>query len=295
MSSLHNSASLMDWLKVFPQYLLPKHLLSLGMHRLTRIRQPLFKNWLIKKFIHLYRVDMSEAVEENPTVYAHFNDFFTRALKPGARPVTAPADIITSPVDGTISQIAQLDGEQLIQAKNHHYRLTQLLADDTLAQQFSGGTFTTIYLAPSNYHRIHMPCDGALKQMHYLPGDLFSVNPHTARCVPGLLARNERVVTLFETPNGPMILILVGAIFVGSMDVAWEEASLTPPYGNTPKKVNYKDGQVNLKKGEEMGRFNMGSTIILLFPAGKARWQTDCQSGQTVRMGQTLGESIKHV
>ena len=260
------------------------------MHRITRVRRPAFKNWLIKRFIRLYRIDMSEAVEENPTAYVHFNEFFTRPLKPDVRPLAAAAHMISSPVDGTISQIASLDGDRLIQAKNHQYRLTQLLADESLAQQFIGGTFATIYLAPSDYHRIHMPCDGTLQQMHYLPGDLFAVNPHTARCVPGLLARNERVVTLFDTPTGPMILILVGAIFVGSMDVVWEKASLTPPYGNKPRKVNYTDGQISLKKGEEMGRFNMGSTIILLFPAGAAQWQANCQAGHTVRLGQALGE-----
>jgi phosphatidylserine decarboxylase len=207
---------------------------------------------------------MDEALNSDIASYASFNDFFTRALKPGARPV-AKADLVC-PVDGAISQFGPISGDQIFQAKGHRYSTTALVGGDAaLAAQFKDGSFATLYLSPRDYHRIHMPCDGRLTQMIYVPGDLFSVNPTTARGVPGLFARNERVVCVFESAHGPFVLVLVGATIVGSMATVWHGV-VNPPRLPDVKTWHYADQKVELKQGDEMGRFLLGSTVVMLFP-----------------------------
>ncbi|MDH5436846.1 MAG: archaetidylserine decarboxylase, partial [Gammaproteobacteria bacterium] len=212
-------SKLIDYLATLPQYLLPHHLLSRMMLFITRIRFIAFKNFFIETFIQLFDVDMNLANRSEPEDYLHFNDFFTRSLKSVVRPIEGDDTTLVSPVDGTISQIGSINDELVFQAKGHHYTLTSLLGgDSTLAAQFINGKFTTIYLSPRDYHRIHMPVAGKLKTMLHVPGRLFSVNSRTTRMVPDLFARNERVVSIFDTECGPMALIMVGAIFVGSME-----------------------------------------------------------------------------
>jgi phosphatidylserine decarboxylase len=268
------------------QYLLPQHALSRLILRATRVRAPWFKNWLIRGFLKLYAIDMSDAVQSDPLSFASFNEFFTRELKSGSRNIAPGLQEIACPVDGTISEAGQIEGDRLLQAKGRNYTLSELLAAQSWAKDFEGGSFATIYLAPFNYHRIHMPVRGELRETVYVPGRLFSVNAATAAQVPRLFARNERVLTLFDTACGQVALILVGALNVGSMATVW--AGDITPAGR--RVVNTLPPQaVTLDKGAELGRFNMGSTVILLFQAGRARWHADARAGATVRLGQSLG------
>lgn len=241
---------------------------------------------VIRWFVARYGVDLSEAAEPDAAAYASFNDFFTRALKAGARPL-ADADWLC-PVDGAISQFGAIEADQIFQAKGHHYSTTALLGGDAeLAAQFQDGHFATLYLSPRDYHRIHMPCAGRLKRMVHVPGALYSVNPLTARGVPGLFARNERVVCLFDTAHGPLALVLVGATIVGSMATVWHGV-VNPPRPGQLRCFDYQDQSIELAQGAEMGRFLLGSTVVLLWPAQGQRFASDWASGRSVRMGEAM-------
>jgi phosphatidylserine decarboxylase len=269
------------------QHLLPQHWLTSIVYGATRARTPMIKNNLIESFCGSFHPDMSDAEQPDPVKFESFNAFFTRALRPGARPADADPRTLVSPVDGTVSQAGPLDGSWLVQAKGHAYTLEALLADQsTWAAAFRGGSFATLYLAPFNYHRIHMPLAGTLRAAWYVPGNLFSVNAATAASVPGLFARNERVVCIFA--DGPLCfaMVLVGALFVGSMTTVW--------HGDvTPRRPRRREdlpvpAQAALPKSAEMGRFNMGSTVILLLPPGAADWLPAVTPGSLVRVGQSL-------
>jgi phosphatidylserine decarboxylase len=279
--------TLSDRLAVLPQYLLPKLALTRLMGALAGHRGGALTTAAIRRFIARYRVDMAEAANPDPAVYETFNAFFTRALKAGARPLAEAAWL--TPVDGAISQFGTLEGERLLQAKGHTYTATALVGGDTaLAARFAGGSFATLYLSPRDYHRIHMPVDGMLERMIHVPGDLFSVNPVTARGVPGLFARNERVVCLFRTAAGPFVLVLVGATIVGSMATVWHGV-VNPPRPGTVREWTYPPGEVSLARGAEMGRFLLGSTVVMLFPAGSIAFNPDWRPGGTIRMGEAMG------
>lgn len=271
------------------QYLLPKRALSALVRAATRVRVGWFKNALIGAFLKFYRVDLAAAAEPAPRAYASFNDFFTRALRPGARPIAAAAEAVASPVDGRVSECGTIDGERLIQAKGRDYTLRELLAGRPWARRFEGGSFATIYLAPHDYHRIHMPLDGRLVETVFVPGRLFSVNGATARHVPRLFARNERVLTLFDTAAGSFALIMVGALNVASMATVWN-GEIAPPGRSAPTCLP--DVDIALGKGEELGRFNMGSTVILLFEAARVEFSPTLAAGTRVRVGQAIGRCI---
>lgn len=270
------------------QYLLPKLLLTQAAGSFARARAGRWTTAAIRAFVQRYGVNMAEAAEPDITRYASFNDFFTRALRPGARPIADAA--LVSPVDGAISQFGPIERDQIFQAKGHHYSTTALVGgDSTLAAPYAGGHFATLYLSPRDYHRIHMPCDGRLVRMLHVPGDLFSVNPATARGVPGLFARNERVVCCFESAAGPFVLVLVGATIVGSMATVWHGV-VNPPRHPTVQSWAYADGQVALRQGEEMGRFLLGSTVVMLFPPGPLRFNAAWQPGGAIRMGEVMAQ-----
>ena len=276
-----------DRLAVLPQYLLPKQALTALMGRLAHARGGVWTTAVIRRFIARYGVDMAEAANPDPTAYATFNEFFTRALRPGIRPVAA-ADLIC-PVDGAVSQLGPIERDQIFQAKGHHYSTTALLGGDAaLAKRFENGHFATIYLSPRDYHRIHMPCAGRLVRMVHVPGALFSVNPTTARGVPGLFARNERVVCVFESDAGPFVMVLVGATIVGSMATVWH-GQVNPPRTGQLRSWGYADKDIALRQGEEMGRFLLGSTVVLLFPAGSLRFNAEWGPATPVRLGQSMG------
>ena len=278
--------SLFGRLFVWLQYVLPQHALSRLTLAATRVRAPWFKNLLIRGFMQLYRVDMTDALQPDPLRYDSFNEFFTRALRPGARPLAAARAAIACPVDGTVSEAGMLERDLLLQAKGHTYKLAELLAQQPWAHRFVGGSFATIYLAPFNYHRIHMPAHGELIATVHVPGRLFSVNSVTARLVPRLFARNERVLTLFNGEFGQFAVILVGALNVGSMATVWA-GDVTPA---AQRRVTVLPPRhVRLDKGAEMGRFNMGSTVILLFEAGRGRFAPEIRAGTKVMLGQSLG------
>ena len=279
-----------DRLAVLPQYLLPKKLVTQLAGRFASAELGGVTQAAISRFVAHYGVDMSEAAEPDITRYASFNDFFTRALRAGARPL-ADADYVC-PVDGAISQFGAIERDQIFQAKGHHYSTCALLAGDTaLAAEFEHGQFATIYLSPKDYHRIHMPCAGRLLRMVYVPGDLFSVNPTTVRGVPGLFARNERVVCVFDTARGPFVLVLVGATIVGSMATVWHGV-VTPPRPGEIKRWDYTNQPVELAKGAEMGRFLLGSTVVLLWPKSTLKFNPDWTPGGAVRMGQMMGKAL---
>jgi phosphatidylserine decarboxylase len=279
-----------DRLAVLPQYLLPKTLLTQLAGRFASAQLGDATHAAIRRFIARYGVDMAEAANPDITSYASFNDFFTRALREGARPL-AHADYVC-PVDGAISQFGPIERDQIFQAKGHAYSTRALLAGDAaLAAEFENGQFATIYLSPKDYHRIHMPCAGRLQRMVYVPGDLFSVNPTTARGVPGLFARNERVVCLFDTARGPFVLVLVGATIVGSMATVWHGV-VNPPRPGEIKRWDYADKPVDLPKGAEMGRFLLGSTVVLLWPKGTLKFNPEWAPGGAVRMGQVMGKAL---
>jgi len=277
---------MMGRLFVWFQYLLPQHGLSRLVLAATRVRAPWFKNAIIRGFLKLYAVDMQEAADSDPISYGSFNEFFTRELKSGARPIAADPRDIASPVDGCVSEAGAIDRDLLLQAKGRRYRLTELLAAQPWASRFEGGCFATIYLAPFNYHRVHMPLRGVLQQTVYVPGRLFSVNGVTAQHVPRLFARNERVLTLFDTEQGAFALVLVGALNVGSMATVWA-GDITPAARRVVTQISAPP--TILEKGAELGRFNMGSTVILLFEPNRARWNADLRAGRVVRLGESLG------
>jgi phosphatidylserine decarboxylase len=273
------------------QHLLPQHGISRLVLRATRSRNVAFKNALIRLFVHGFRPEMSDAVETDPTAYASFNEFFTRALRPDARPLDTDSRAIVSPVDGTVSEAGTLSADRLLQAKGHEYTLRALLAGNTAWERtFAGGTFATIYLAPYNYHRIHMPLAGELRDSFYVPGRLFSVNSTTARLVPGLFSRNERVFCGFDAGGLPWAIILVGALNVGSMATVWH-GDVTPRRHREVTSLPVTDvlADTTLAKGAEMARFNMGSTVILLLPPGAAQWQDTLAAGRVLRMGERIG------
>jgi len=289
------TATLSDQLRNLPQYLLPQRLLTRLTYRLTRIRLSWFKDRLIRRFIRSFQVDLNEALEPDASAYPDFNAFFTRALKPGARPVAVGDQVVCSPVDGAVSQIGKAQADTLLQAKGHAFSLTALLGGEKeRALPFLDGAFATLYLSPRDYHRIHMPLAGQLRQMVHVPGRLFSVSPLTTRMVPDLFARNERVIALFDTVAGPMAVVLVGAINVASIETVWAGA-ITPPLGTAIRCWTYPStgaGVIKLDKGVELGRFNMGSTVILLFGRDKVDWEPRVQASGVLRMGQRLGQCL---
>jgi phosphatidylserine decarboxylase len=277
-----------DRLPVLPQYVLPKQALTSFAGWVAGKERGAITTWIIRRFVAKYGVNMAEALESDIAHYGSFNDFFTRALKPGARPITQAA--LVSPVDGAISQFGLIDDQQILQAKGHHYTATALVGGDAaLAARFAHGSFATLYLSPRDYHRIHMPCDGRLLRMIYVPGDLFSVNPTTARGVPGLFARNERVVCLFESAHGPFVLVLVGATIVGSMATVWHGV-VNPPRGGGVRDWRYEERDVSLKQGEEMGRFLLGSTVVMLFPPPALKFNTGWAPGRSVTLGEHMAD-----
>jgi len=285
-----DSPTLRARLFVAMQYLLPQHFLSRQVHRLARSRVKPVKNALIGSFVRHFRPDMSEAADREPREYPSFNAFFTRSLQPGSRPCDPDPRALASPVDGTVSQIGRLDGLALPQAKGHHYSLEALLGGPSAwVDRLAGGSFATLYLAPYNYHRIHMPAAASLRRAWFIPGKLFSVNAATAAAVAGLFARNERVVCAFEEGTFAFALALVGALFVGSIATVWH-GDVTPcsPRRATELPLDTGRAPVRLERAAELGRFNMGSTVILLLPPGTATWLPDLQPGSTVRVGQTL-------
>ena len=276
---------------VAAQHLLPKQALTSAAGAFARSRGGALTTTAIRHFIQRYGVNMAEAADPDPAAYASFNDFFTRELKAGARPL-AQADLVC-PVDGAISQFGAIDGERIFQAKGHDYTATALVGGDSaLAAHFHGGHFATLYLSPKDYHRIHMPCAGRLLRMIHVPGDLFSVNPATARGVPGLFARNERVVCVFDGVGanaGPWVLVLVGATIVGSMATVWHGV-VNPPRPGMVREWGYLDQRIELGQGAEMGRFLLGSTVVMLFPKEPLQFNADWQPGRAIRMGEAMAK-----
>jgi len=277
-----------DRLKILLQYVLPKQRLTTFAGRIAGARGGAMTTRLIRWFVGRYAVDMSEAADADIGSYKTFNDFFTRPLKAGARPM-ATADFLC-PVDGAISQFGSIDDHHILQAKGHRFTTTALVGGDSaLAAQFRHGSFANLYLSPSDYHRLHMPCDGTLMRMIYVPGKLFSVNPATARGVPNLFARNERVVCVFASPeHGPFVMVLVGATIVGSMATVWHGV-VNPKRTNTVSEWTYDDQNIVLKKGEEMGRFLLGSTIVMLFRQRTITFNQDWAPERPVRLGELMG------
>lgn len=278
-------------LAVLPQYIVPQHGLSRLAGMLAESTSPAIKGPFIKNFARIYGVNMEEALNPDLNSYRHFNDFFTRALKDGARTITEEG--VASPADGAVSQLGDIKDDQIFQAKGHNYSLTQLLGGShERAMPFKNGSFATIYLSPKDYHRVHMPYGGKLTEMIYVPGKLFSVNTRTARNVPSLFARNERVVCIFETDIGPMALVLVGAMIVASVETVW--AGLVAPPSRRLMTTRYDDEpkDIVLGRGEEMGRFKLGSTAIVVHPKDTVKWNEDLKEGSVVRMGQQIASLV---
>jgi phosphatidylserine decarboxylase len=288
-SSARSRPALLNRAFVWMQYLLPQHALSRCVLRATRVRTPWFKDALTRGFLKLFAVDMRDAVQEDPFAYASFNQFFTRALRAECRPIDPAPRAIVSPVDGAVSECGSIDKTRLLQAKGRHYALDDLLARQPWAKRFEGGSFATIYLAPFNYHRIHMAVRGTLLDTVYVPGSLFSVNSVTAQYVPRLFARNERVLTLFETEFGHFALVMVGALNVGSMATVWA-GDITPARRRVITRMPLPS--LTLAKGAELGRFNMGSTVILLFEPDRIHWDAGLRAGSIVQLGQAIGIGI---
>ncbi|MGH8580584.1 MAG: archaetidylserine decarboxylase [Gammaproteobacteria bacterium] len=278
-----------DCLFVVLQHAIPQHLLSRLVHKAARCKLRWWKNTLIAWFTHFYGVDMSIAQERGRDSYPDFNSFFTRELRAGVRTFAREASSVIAPVDGWVSEIGTIQDDSITQAKGRRFTLSQLLGGDPeFAEHFRGGRFTTLYLSPREYHRVHMPVGGRLREMVYIPGRLFAVNPRSVRVINSLFARNERIVSLFDTGAGLMALIMVGAIFVGSMYTVWHGA-VTPTRARTPRRWRYEGDAVHLDKGAEVGRFNMGSTVILLFKQGAVRWSDALPPGERIQMGQSIG------
>jgi len=277
-------------LSILLQYLLPKQAITGLAGKLANLRGGATTTKVIAWFVQRYQVNMAEAANPDISSYATFNDFFTRPLKANARPI-ADADFIC-PVDGAISQLGNIKQDQIIQAKNHHYSsLTLLAGNQALANKFHNGSFACLYLSPKDYHRIHMPCDGTLKSMAYVPGDLFSVNPNTAANVPNLFARNERVVCEFESAqHGTIVMVLVGATIVGSMATVWHDSPnkvINPPRSKNIRTWSYEN--ISLKKGDEMGRFLLGSTVVMLFEKDALQFNSDWQPARAIKFGEKMG------
>nr|WHW29662.1 putative phosphatidylserine decarboxylase [uncultured bacterium] len=279
------------------QFLLPHHLLTGLAHRIAKCRIPWFKNTLIRGFSKLFGINWEEAAADDPSEFEHFNAFFTRALLHGVRPVTDNPLAIISPCDGTLSAFGAIQDSQIFQAKGQDYSLHSLLAEDAAASLFRNGEFATIYLSPRDYHRIHMPVAAELLSMIHVPGRLFSVAPYTVQCISGLFARNERSIHLFNSDSGPMALALIGAMIVGSMQTVWHGV-LNPPRARQQKVWHYPEQSngepISLDRAAEMGRFNMGSTVIMLFPEHSLKWETGLYPGCSVRMGQPLARHQPH-
>lgn len=282
---------LSDSAKVKLQYYLPKHLISRLVGKLAAAKLGFVTTSLIKLFVKQYKVDMSEAAESNPAKYTTFNDFFTRALKNDIRPICDEENALVFPVDGAISQMGPIDQDRIFQAKGHNYTVKDLVGGDAeLADTFQDGDFMTIYLSPRDYHRIHMPMDATLERMIYVPGDLFSVNPLTAENVPGLFARNERVVAIFNTAQGKLAMVLVGATIVASIETTWA-GTVSPPAGKVVRSWEYADQDaISLKfnAGDEMGRFKLGSTVVMCFEKNMVDLE-QLETGATTRLGERCG------
>jgi phosphatidylserine decarboxylase len=279
-----------DSLAVLPQYLMPKQALTSLAGRLANAQAGRFTTGMIRRFVARYGVDMGEAQDPDITSYASFNAFFTRPLRAGARPLAA-ADFVC-PVDGAISQFGAIERDQIFQAKGHHYSTTALVGgDEALAAQFQDGSFATLYLSPRDYHRIHMPVAAQLLRMVYVPGSLFSVNPTTARGIPGLFARNERVVCVFESARGPFVLTLVGATIVGSMTTVWH-GQVNPPRPGVVREWRYEDQRIELQQGQEMARFMLGSTVVMLFPKGMLQFNPAWAPARPIRMGEAMSSTL---
>ncbi|WOG28519.1 archaetidylserine decarboxylase [Endozoicomonas sp. 8E] len=279
----------------FIQYFLPHHLISRAVYCFVESTCPRFKNALIRRIIKQYDVDMSEADRETPEEYLHFNDFFTRSLKQGVRPLPEDESLIVSPADGEVSQLGDIENGRIFQAKGCDYSLIELLGGDSdLGQEFMGGKFATIYLSPRDYHRVHTPFGGTLRKMIHVPGRLFSVNQGTVENIPNLFARNERVVAIFDTERGPMAVIMVGAMIVASIETVW--AGLVTPIRKKVRTFEYGEDsakQASLKRGDEMGRFKMGSTAIVLFGKDQVDWLESFEAGSKIRMGEALAAPAK--
>lgn len=286
-------ASMGDKLFAALQYVLPKHLLSRFIYSVMRCESPFVRRLILSNFLRGYAVNMAEAAQPDPFAYRSFNDFFTRALRPDARPIAPAADVIVSPVDGTLSQCGAIRSDSLVQAKGRSYSLAELLANDASAvEAYRDGSFACIYLAPYNYHRIHMPCAARLRSTVYVPGDLFSVNAATVRAVPRVFARNERVICDFDTALGRMAVILVGALFVGSMEtVHCGEINPPPRRHKSPVRIATGAGR-EFAKGDELGRFNMGSTVVLLLQRDRAQWDSALRPELKVKLGEAIGRIL---
>jgi phosphatidylserine decarboxylase len=290
MTEPTSAASGRDKLFVAFQKILPTRLLSTLMYYVAQSKNPAISQPLIRWFRRRFDIVMADAEFQQLAAYDSFASFFTRALRPGARSMPFDPHALASPVDGRISQVGPIQVRQLIQAKGLVYPVADLVADQALADQFLSGAFMTIYLSPRDYHRIHMPTDGKLRYWTYVPGRLFSVNPPTVRALPGVFARNERLCAVFDTDYGPMAVIMVGALFVGGLETVWS-GRVTPPHRRESEHSSYQPMEpVTLKRGEEMGRFNFGSTVILLLPAGVSRWRKECTTEASLRMGQAIAD-----
>ncbi|MEH6453661.1 MAG: archaetidylserine decarboxylase [Psychromonas sp.] len=277
---------MIDQLKIIGQYLLPKHLLSRLTGKLAAAKAGKLTTFLIEKFIAKFKIDMSEAKYSDPKHFKTFNDFFTRELREGVREIIPGENNLAMPVDGCVSQLGNITQGRIFQAKGHDFSLRELLGGrDDVAAPFDDGLFSTIYLAPKDYHRIHMPITGKLEQMIFIPGDLFSVNPLTAQNVPNLFARNERAVAIFSTELGPMAMVLVGATIVASIETVWG-GTIVPPKSKQIQRWDYKGQNIVLEKGEEMGRFKLGSTIVALFPKDSINFAEGLQAESVTRLGE---------
>ncbi len=281
--------TLKESLTTLPQYILPHHFLSKVMSKFTHSKIKVWKNLMISQIIKIYGVNMSEAKEQDINNFESFNHFFTRELKSDVRPISSIANTIACPADGVVSQAGVIEQGEIFQAKGKSFTAIDLLGGNAeRAKPFENGLFTTIYLSPKDYHRLHMPIKGTLTEMVHIPGRLFSVNGATANSVPGLFARNERVACMFDTERGPMALILVGAIFVSSVETTWHGV-VTPPTTSSVRSWQYQENAPVIEKGEEMGRFNMGSTIIVLFGKDKIKWESEFKAGKNVQLGEMIG------
>ena len=284
--------SIKDRLFIASQYVLPQHLLSRAVGTLADAEMEWVKNPLIDLFIKQFGVNMSEAQRQTAGEFKSFNDFFTRELIDGARPIEGDASVLSSPADGAVSQLGEIVDGRVFQAKGQDYCLTELLGGDAQrAAPFMGGEFATIYLSPKDYHRVHMPMKGTLRDMIYVPGDLFSVNQVTAENVPRLFARNERVVCIFDTEKGPMAMVLVGAMIVAAVETVWA-GHIAPPRRELKVTEYGAPTQVSLEKGAEMGRFKLGSTVILCHPKDTVKWSENLKAGTPLRMGEAIAELV---
>tara|TARA_B110000902_G_scaffold91081_1_gene108237 strand:- start:661 stop:1512 length:852 start_codon:yes stop_codon:yes gene_type:complete len=280
----------MNTLFIAFQYIIPQHLLSRIVGWLAECEWSVLKMWLINLFISQYNVNMSEALDENPASYKNFNSFFTRELKPDARPIVADDAVIVSPADGAISQLGDISYGRIFQAKGQSYTAVELLGGNSeLASEFDDGAFATIYLSPKDYHRVHMPMAGSLRETIYIPGDLFSVNQTTAENVPRLFSRNERLVAVFDTAAGPMAMVLVGALIVAGIETVWGGQVAPPP--KTPTRIDFSSNdKITLAKGDEMGRFKLGSTVVVLFPKAAMAWSEALAAQSPLSMGEEIAK-----